>query len=124
MLSRKIFVRALISIGALALPIVLASRVVEKSVQAAACPADERDGVRVQACQVGDDIQILVHNANNYTISVDTRTTYVDQGGSETRSSSGRINANYGGQIDLIQVRPYHSLKEVSDISIKDIVKR
>jgi hypothetical protein len=88
------------------------------------CPADERAGVRVQACQVGDDIQVLAHNANDYSIDVDTRTTYVDQAGSHVKSSSGRIAPNNGGQIDLIQVRPYHALKEVTDISIKDIAKR
>jgi hypothetical protein len=77
-------------------------------------PADERDGVRAQACQVGDDVQILEHNGNTYSVNVDTRTTYIDEDGLHVKSSSEKIAANYGSQIDLIQVRTVMRLAQIT----------
>lgn len=93
-------------------------------VSASTCAADEQEGVRVQACRVGDDIQVLAHNSNDYSVNVDVRTTYIDKDGTQIKHSSARVESGSGGQIDLIQVRPHYSLKQVVDISIKDIARR
>lgn len=94
-------------------------------VLADSCPADQHDGVRVQGCQVGDDIQVLVHNYNTYDVSVDVNLTYREKSGAlRSKSFFGRVSAGGGGQIGLIEVRPYYTLNEVTDITLKDVTKR
>ena len=89
------------------------------------CPADEHDGVRVQGCQIGDDIQVLVHNSNSYDVSIDVNVSYREKSGAiRSRSFHGRADAFGGGEIGEIQVRPYRTLSEVTDVTLKDVIKR
>ena len=94
-------------------------------VTADSCPADEHDGVRVQGCQIGDDIQVLAHNNNSYEVSVDVNVSYREKGGAvHSRSFNARVQAGGGGQIGEIQVRPYRTLAEVSEVTLKDVTQR
>src|SRR5262249_31802948 len=88
------------------------------------CPADEHDGVRAQGCQIGDDIQVLVHNYNNYDVSVDVNVAYRERSGAiRSRSFHARVPGGGGGEIGEIPVRPYHTLSEVSDVTLKDVTR-
>lgn len=93
------------------------------AIHAADCPADQHDGVRVQGCQVGDNIQVLVHNYNNYGVRIDVTLTYqLKSGAQKTEAYSYQhVGPNDGGQVALIQVRPYGSLNDVTDVSLKSV---
>jgi hypothetical protein len=92
--------------------------------KADSCPADEHDGVRVQGCQIGDDIQVLVHNNNTYDVSVDVIVTYREKSGAiRSNSFHGEVSAGSGGELGLIPVRPYYTLSEVTDVTLKDVTQ-
>ncbi len=87
------------------------------------CPADEHDGVRVSACQIGDDIQVLAHNNNNYDVSVDVNVSFREKNGQvHSQSFYHHVDAGGGGEIGEIPGRDY-SLDGVTDVTLKDVTK-
>lgn len=87
------------------------------------CPADEHDGVRVSACQIGDDIQVLAHNNNDYDVSVDVNVTFRERNGQvHSQSFYHHVDAGGGGEIGEIPGRDY-SLDGVTDVTLKDVTK-
>jgi len=93
------------------------------ALHAADCPSDQHDGVRVQGCQVGDNIQVLAHNYNQYGVRIDVTLTYqLKSGAQKTEAYSYRyLGPNNGGQVALIEVRPYGSLNDVTGVTLKAV---
>jgi hypothetical protein len=88
------------------------------------CPRYQIDGVSASACQIGDDIQVLAHNYNAFPVSFTVKVTYrLKGGGARSRWIEGRLSADGGGQLADWR-HPDRSLRDVTDVEVRNVVKR
>ena len=91
---------------------------------ASSCPRHEVDGVSASACQIGDDIQVLAHNSNRYSVTFSVKVTYrLKHEGERTRWVEGRLAADGGGQLADWR-NPDYSLQDVTDIEVRNVAQR
>jgi hypothetical protein len=86
----------------------------------ASCPRSEQAGVWVAACNIGEDVQILYHNDNDYRVSFSAKVTYTNREGTQVRWIEGRGRPGTGGQITIFNVP---GLRDVVDIELRNLVK-
>ena len=91
---------------------------------ASSCPRHQVDGVSASACQIGDDIQVVGHNYNNYSVTFTVKVTYrLKHEGERTRWVEGRFAADGGGQLADWR-NPDASLQDVTDVEVRNVVQR
>ncbi len=92
--------------------------------QAASCARHRADNVSVSACQIGDDIQVVGHNYNGYSVSFTAKVTYrLKREGEKTRWVEGRLGPDGGGQLDDWR-NPDYDLADVTDVEVRNVVQR
>lgn len=85
------------------------------------CPRSEQNNAWVEACQLGENIQVLYHNDNDYAVTFSAKITYTDGNGQETKWVEATGRANNGGQVTVFTVK---GLKEVTDIEMRNFAKQ